>query len=78
MSDYAAPLLVVLRDEAEAFWAFVALMDRVGGCFDAAQAGMHAQLAALRSLMQVRCGGVAGDLRTQDPCFPSCSRSARP
>lgn len=28
MSDLAAPLLYVMRDEAEAFWAFAALMDR--------------------------------------------------
>jgi Rab-GTPase-TBC domain len=28
MSDLAAPLLFVMRDEAEAFWAFAALMDR--------------------------------------------------
>lgn len=28
MSDLAAPLLYVMRDEAEAFWAFSALMDR--------------------------------------------------
>jgi len=28
MSDLAAPLLYVMQDEAEAFWAFAALMDR--------------------------------------------------
>ena len=29
MSDLAAPLLFVMRDEAETFWCFAALMDRL-------------------------------------------------
>ncbi|GLC59853.1 hypothetical protein PLESTB_001542900 [Pleodorina starrii] len=49
MSDLAAPLLVVMRDEAEAFWAFAALMERMGSNFQ----GMNLQLGALRRLMQL-------------------------
>ena len=29
MSDLAAPLLCVMRDEAEAFWCFACLMERL-------------------------------------------------
>ncbi len=54
MSDLAAPLLVVLADESEAFAAFEALMARVGGNFDADQGAVHAQLGALQRLIQVR------------------------
>lgn len=54
MSDLASPLLVVMRDEAEAFWALAALMERHGPCFAADLAGMSGQLAALRQLVQVR------------------------
>ena len=34
MSDLCAPILAVLRDEAEAFWCFAALMDRLEGNFN--------------------------------------------
>eukprot|EP00198_Chlamydomonas_reinhardtii_P003638 XP_001692974.1 RabGAP/TBC protein [Chlamydomonas reinhardtii] len=53
MSDLASPLLVVMRDEAEAFWALAALMERHGPCFAADLAGMSGQLAALRQLVQL-------------------------
>ncbi|KAG2485090.1 hypothetical protein HYH03_016187 [Edaphochlamys debaryana] len=53
MSDLAAPLLVVMRDEAEAFWAFAALMARQRANFGKDLAGMGAQLAALRRLVQL-------------------------
>ncbi|KAL6757630.1 RabGAP/TBC protein [Haematococcus lacustris] len=53
MSDLASPLLVVLRDESEAFWAFCALMDRMGANFDDRMQGMHAQMLAMRKLMQL-------------------------
>ena len=29
MSDLAAPILYVMRDEAEAFWCFACLMERM-------------------------------------------------
>jgi Rab-GTPase-TBC domain len=51
MSDVLAPLLLALPDEASAFWAFVALLERVGGNFDAGQASCVRQLAALRRLV---------------------------
>ncbi|GAX73867.1 hypothetical protein CEUSTIGMA_g1317.t1 [Chlamydomonas eustigma] len=53
MSDIASPLLYVMEDEAEAFWCFAALMDRMSGCFDRCQSGVQAQLRELRNLMQV-------------------------
>ncbi len=57
MSDLAAPLLVVMRDEGEAFWAFVAIMARWGANFGPDLGGVGAQLGALRRLVQVggRC-----------------------
>ncbi|KXZ41575.1 hypothetical protein GPECTOR_384g191 [Gonium pectorale] len=51
MSDVAAPLLAVMRDEAEAFWAFAALMERQRANFAPDLAGMTCQLAALRRLL---------------------------
>ena len=33
MSDLASPLLFVMRDEAEAFWCFVALIERMQAYF---------------------------------------------
>ncbi|GIL71169.1 hypothetical protein Vretifemale_1776 [Volvox reticuliferus] len=53
MSDLAAPLLVIMRDEAEAFWAFAALMERMAGNFHTDLLGMTLQLAALRRLVQL-------------------------
>jgi len=53
MSDMAAPLLGVLRDESEAFWGFAALMERMGANFQEDQQAMHAQLVALRGLLQL-------------------------
>ncbi|GFR42982.1 hypothetical protein Agub_g3981 [Astrephomene gubernaculifera] len=55
MSDMAAPLLVVMRDEAEAFWALAALLEGRGmrGNFHTDMEGMNAQLAALRRLVQL-------------------------
>ena len=70
MSDLASPLLMVLcGDEAEAFWAFEALMRRLAGNFDADQRGMHAQLEALMGLVQVGAdpGVRGGGRRTSDP-----------
>jgi len=53
MSDLAAPLLMVMCDEVDTFWAFAALMDRLAGHFDEGQSGVQAQLQALRELLQV-------------------------
>lgn len=53
MSDLAAPMLVVMKDEAEAFWCFAALMDRLESNFHSDSQGMHAQLSALRDLIHL-------------------------
>lgn len=62
MSDLLSPILYVMRDEVEAFWAFAALMDRLESNFHTDQRGMHAQLLALRRLVQVRKCVVLGML----------------
>jgi len=53
MSDLAAPLLVVMEDEVEAFWGFQRMMDRVEGNFHKDQIGMHTQLQRLDELCRV-------------------------
>jgi len=75
MSDLLSPLLVVMGNEVDAFWAFVALMDRMEPNFHTDQRGMHAQLLALRQLVQVRAWGwtwlrrrVSCMLGTSDRC----------
>lgn len=47
MSDLLSPILFVMEDEAESFWCFVALMERLGPNFNRDQNGMHSQLFAL-------------------------------
>ncbi|GAU11865.1 hypothetical protein TSUD_194870 [Trifolium subterraneum] len=47
MSDLLSPILFVMEDESEAFWCFVALMERLGPNFNRDQNGMHSQLFAL-------------------------------
>ncbi|CEP17529.1 hypothetical protein [Parasitella parasitica] len=51
MSDLLAPLFVAMGDEALAFWAFTAFMDRVQSNFYMDQSGMHGQLKTLDSLI---------------------------
>lgn len=69
MSDLASPCLYVMRSavaeggqlanrealgvEAEAFWCFAALMERMESNFSSDSRAMHAQLLALRSLVQL-------------------------
>lgn len=47
MSDFLSPILFVMKDEAESFWCFVALMERLGPNFNRDQNGMHSQLFAI-------------------------------
>ena len=47
MSDLVSPIFFVMGDESEAFWCFVALMERLGPNFNRDQNGMHSQLFAL-------------------------------
>lgn len=64
MSDLAAPLLYVMHDEAEAFWAFAALMDRC-------EANFHTDCTC------VRCGDCwqhdLDSIPTCCACPPYCS-----
>ena len=66
MSDLAAPMLVVMKDEAEAFWGFAALMDRLEGNFHSDSQGMHAQLTALRDLIDVLDPPLSAHLASAD------------
>ncbi|XP_038712120.1 TBC1 domain family member 15-like isoform X2 [Tripterygium wilfordii] len=52
MSDLLSPILFVMEDEPEAFWCFVALMERLGPNFNRDQNGMHTQLFALSKLVE--------------------------
>ncbi|KAJ1443915.1 Rab-GTPase-TBC domain [Sesbania bispinosa] len=53
MSDLLSPILFVMGDESEAFWCFVALMERLGANFNRDQNGMHSQLFALSKLVEL-------------------------
>ncbi|XP_050212379.1 uncharacterized protein LOC126663409 [Mercurialis annua] len=53
MSDLLSPILFVMEDESEAFWCFVALMERLGPNFNRDQSGMHSQLFALSKLVEL-------------------------
>jgi len=52
MNELAAPLLVVMEDEVEAFWCFQKLMDITEPNFHKDSNGMHTQLQLLRHLCQ--------------------------
>lgn len=51
MSDLLAPILWLMRNEADAFWCFVGFMDVVFSNFDIDQAGMKRQLGDLNLLL---------------------------
>ncbi|OIV99898.1 hypothetical protein TanjilG_26236 [Lupinus angustifolius] len=53
MSDLLSPILFVMGDESDAFWCFVALMERLGPNFNRDQNGMHSQLFALSKLVEL-------------------------
>lgn len=52
MNELAAPLLVVMEDEVEAFWCFQRFMDITEPNFHKDSNGMHTQLQLLRHLCQ--------------------------
>lgn len=52
MSDLAAPILYIMKDEATAFWCFASLMERMESNFSTDCVGMHTQLEALKSLVE--------------------------
>ncbi|KAK1392696.1 TBC1 domain family member 15 [Heracleum sosnowskyi] len=53
MSDLLSPILFVMKNESEAFWCFVSLMERLGPNFNRDQNGMHSQLFALSKLVEL-------------------------
>lgn len=52
MNDLLAPILVIMEDEADSFWCFKYLMDRMAPNFHKDQNGMHTQLLQLSNLLQ--------------------------
>jgi len=67
MSDLAAPMLVVMEDEVEAFWGFQRLMDKMERNFQKDQIGMHTQLQRLDELCRV-CEPDLHDYLTKADC----------
>lgn len=53
MSDLLSPILFVMKNESEAFWCFVSLMERLGPNFNRDQNGMHSQLFAVSKVICV-------------------------
>ncbi|KAJ7978962.1 RabGAP/TBC domain-containing protein [Quillaja saponaria] len=53
MSDLLSPILFVMGDEAESFWCFVFLMERLGPNFNRDQSGMQSQLFAISKLVEL-------------------------
>ncbi|KAJ3255928.1 hypothetical protein HK103_005844 [Boothiomyces macroporosus] len=53
MSDLAAPILEIVKDEAEAFWCYVGLMEKMKQNFQRDQSGMQNQLRKLELLLKV-------------------------
>uniref|UniRef100_A0A915CGA1 TBC1 domain family member 15 n=2 Tax=Parascaris TaxID=6254 RepID=A0A915CGA1_PARUN len=53
MSDYLSPLLFVMQNEVDAFWAFVGLMNRIKSNFQMDQLPIKKQLMELRDLLMV-------------------------
>jgi hypothetical protein len=55
MSDLCSPMIVLLNDEADAFWCFERLMRRLRGNFRCTQqsVGVENQLQHLASIIQV-------------------------
>ncbi|XP_071729550.1 uncharacterized protein [Rutidosis leptorrhynchoides] len=53
MSDLLSPILFIMKNESEAFWCFVSLLERLGPNFNRDQNGMHAQLFALSKLVEL-------------------------
>lgn len=66
MSDLLSPILYIMKDEAEAFWCFSALMERMASNFHLDQNGMHSQLLSLRKLVQLLDPPLYDYLRSRD------------
>ena len=66
MNDLLAPLLLIMQDEADAFWCFVGYMNKVGKNFDMDQGSMKEQLSHLYQLLQVLDPSFAAYLDSKD------------
>jgi len=66
MSDLLAPILYVLDNEVDAFWCFVAYMERVNLNFELDQSGIKRQLSQLRTLLHAVDPHLASYLDTRD------------
>lgn len=53
MSDFASPLLFVMKNEADAFWCFVGLMEMTHQNFEKDQAFIKLQMNQLRDLVMI-------------------------
>ncbi|CAD6196644.1 unnamed protein product [Caenorhabditis auriculariae] len=53
MSDFASPLLYVMKNEADTFWCFVGLMERTHRNFEKDQAYIKLQMNQLRDLVMI-------------------------
>ncbi|CAN7995588.1 unnamed protein product, partial [Ixodes hexagonus] len=53
MSDLLSPILIVMENEADAFWCFVGFVKRVSPNFDLDQSGMKKQLSQLYDILSV-------------------------
>ena len=53
MGDLLSPLLMLLQDEVDAFWAFACVMDSLGGNFNRDENAMQWQLTAIGKLLKV-------------------------
>lgn len=52
MNDLAAPMLLIMKDECEAFWCFKSFMDTMAPNFDKDQQGMNANFLELEKLLR--------------------------
>jgi hypothetical protein len=66
MSDLLAPILFVIDNEVDAFWCFVAYMERVNLNFELDQGGIKRQLSQLRTLLHAVDPHLASYLDTRD------------
>ncbi|EEC03560.1 rabGAP domain-containing protein, putative [Ixodes scapularis] len=53
MSDLLSPILIVMENEADAFWCFVGFLKRVSSNFDLDQSGMKEQLSQLYDILSL-------------------------
>lgn len=52
MNEILSPILFVMQEEADAYWCFKGIMDRMESNFHKDQIGMHTQLVQLSKLLK--------------------------